>query len=72
LQVCLEYEDKLTRMSLSSEDSVKQNDMSAILQPVHDMSVGILVVFIDFNPSYGFWTARLMKVFGHEGQCTCI
>jgi hypothetical protein len=21
--------------------------------------------------STGFWTARLMKVFGHEGQCTC-
>jgi hypothetical protein len=34
--------------------------------------VGILVVVIDVNPSHGFWTARLMKVFGHEGQCTCI
>jgi hypothetical protein len=34
--------------------------------------VGILVVFIDVNPSHGFLTARLMKVFGHEGQCTCI
>jgi hypothetical protein len=22
-------------------------------------------------PSHWFWTARLMKVFGHEGQCTC-
>jgi hypothetical protein len=30
--------------------------------------VGILVVFIDVNPSHGFWTARLMKVFGHEGK----
>jgi hypothetical protein len=29
---------------------------------------GILVVVIDVNPSHGFW----MKVFGHEGQCTCI
>jgi hypothetical protein len=34
--------------------------------------VGILVVVIDVNPSHGFWTAKLMKVFGHEGQCTCI
>jgi hypothetical protein len=33
--------------------------------------VGRLVVFIDVNPSHGFWTARLMKVFGHEGKCTC-
>ena len=31
-----------------------------------------LVVVIDVNPSHGFWTARLIKVFGHEGQCTCI
>jgi hypothetical protein len=29
--------------------------------------VGILVVVIDFNPSHGFWTTRLIKVFGHEG-----
>jgi hypothetical protein len=34
--------------------------------------VGRLVVVIDVNPSHGFWTARLIKVFGHEGQCTCI
>jgi hypothetical protein len=34
--------------------------------------VGILVVVIDVNPSHGFWTARLIKVFGHEGQCTWI
>jgi hypothetical protein len=33
--------------------------------------VGILVVFIDVNPSHGFWTARLMNVFGHAGKCTC-
>jgi hypothetical protein len=33
--------------------------------------VGRLVVVIDINPSYGFWTGRLMKVFGHEGKCTC-
>ena len=30
--------------------------------------VAILVVVIDVNPSHGFWTARLMKVFGHEGK----
>jgi hypothetical protein len=29
-----------------------------------------LVVVIDDNPSHGFWTAILMKVFGHEGKCT--
>jgi hypothetical protein len=29
-----------------------------------------LVIVIDVNPSHGFWTARLIKVFGHEGQCT--
>jgi hypothetical protein len=33
--------------------------------------VGRLVVVIDVNPSHGFWTTRLMKVFGHEEQCTC-
>jgi hypothetical protein len=33
--------------------------------------VGRLVVVIDVNPSHSFWTARLMKEFGHEGQCTC-
>ena len=26
---------------------------------------GRLVVVIDVNPSHGFWTARLIKVFGH-------
>jgi hypothetical protein len=31
--------------------------------------VGRLVVVIDVNPSHGFWTARLIKVFGHETQC---
>jgi hypothetical protein len=34
-------------------------------------AVGRLVVVIDVNPSHWFWTARLMKVFGHEGKCTC-
>jgi hypothetical protein len=34
--------------------------------------VGRLVVVIDVNPSHGFWTTRLMKLFGHEGKCTCI
>jgi hypothetical protein len=33
--------------------------------------VGRIVVVIDLNPSYWFWTTRLMIVFGHEGQCTC-
>jgi hypothetical protein len=30
--------------------------------------VGRLVVVIDVNPSDGFWTRRLMKLFGHEGK----
>jgi hypothetical protein len=34
--------------------------------------VGRFVVVINVNPSHGFWTAILMKAFGHEGQCTCI
>jgi hypothetical protein len=34
------------------------------------LGVGRLVVVIDVNPSHGFWTARLMKVFGHEGKFT--
>ena len=33
--------------------------------------VGRLVVVIDVNPSHGFLTARLMKVFEHEEKCTC-
>jgi hypothetical protein len=33
--------------------------------------IGRLVVVIDVNPSHGFWTTRLMKLFGHEGKCTC-
>jgi hypothetical protein len=31
-------------------------------------NVGRLVVVIDVNPSHGFWTRRLMKLFGHEGK----
>ena len=33
--------------------------------------VGRLVVVIDVSPSHGFWTVRLMKVFGHEVKFTC-
>ena len=33
--------------------------------------VGRIVVVIDVNPSYWFWTPQLMKVFGHEGNYTC-
>ena len=36
------------------------------------VTVGRLIVVIDVNPSHGFWTTRLIKVFGHEGKCTCI
>jgi hypothetical protein len=41
------------------------------LGQVAEKIVGRLVVVIDVNPSHWFWTTRLMKVFGHEGQCTC-
>jgi hypothetical protein len=34
--------------------------------------VGRPVVVIDVNPSHWFSTAKLMKVFGHEGECTYI
>jgi hypothetical protein len=53
---------------------------SILLVPTWDYSnemlrrvplVGRLVVVIDVNPSHGFWTTRLMKLFGHEGKCTC-
>jgi hypothetical protein len=33
-----------------------------------EVVVGRLVVVIDVNPSHGFWTRRLMKLFGHEGK----
>jgi hypothetical protein len=36
-----------------------------------ELNVGRLVVVIDVNPTHGFWTTRLMKLFGHEGKCTC-
>jgi hypothetical protein len=39
---------------------------------LNEYFVGRLIVVIDVNPSHGFWTARLIKVFGHEGKCTCI
>jgi hypothetical protein len=35
---------------------------------VSGLFVGRLVVVIDVNPSHGFWTRRLMKLFGHEGK----
>jgi hypothetical protein len=49
------------------------DDMGSMSVSINDKGeiVGRLVVVIDVNPSHGFWTARLMKVFGHEGKCTC-
>jgi hypothetical protein len=35
---------------------------------IYVRTVGRLVVVIDVNPSHGFWTTRLMKLFGHEGK----
>jgi hypothetical protein len=48
------------------------DDRGSMSVAINDKVVGRLVVVIDVNPSHGFWTARLIKVFGHEGQCTCI
>jgi hypothetical protein len=39
-----------------------------ILIAATNCTVGRLVVVIDVNPSHGFWTRRLMKLFGHEGK----
>jgi hypothetical protein len=46
--------------------------MEEVATPMQSLvnPVGRLVVVI-VNPSHGFWTARLMKVFRHEGKCTC-
>jgi hypothetical protein len=52
-------------------DHDDRGSMSALPSMTKGEIVGRLVVVIDVNPSHGFWTARLMKVFGHEGQCTC-
>jgi hypothetical protein len=38
LHTCLEYEEQLERMGLPKGDSVKQTDMSALLQLVQDMN----------------------------------
>jgi hypothetical protein len=59
--------------SIAPNDSVGTLQMLQIgTNGLHGYFVGRLVVVIDVNPSHGFWTARLIKVFGHEGQCTCI
>jgi hypothetical protein len=52
-------------------DFAHPTNFSLMNQPAMKF-VGRLVVVIDVNPSHGFWTARLIKVFGHEGKCTCI
>jgi hypothetical protein len=49
---------------LDCEDNCEVNFLFMIV-----LHFGILVVVIDVNPSNGFWTARLIKVFGHEGKC---
>jgi hypothetical protein len=37
LHTCLEYEEQLERTGLPKGDSIKQTDMSSLLQIVHDM-----------------------------------
>lgn len=56
----------LSFVGATSPFDVMVSDLSLLVQPV-----GRLVVVIDVNPSHGFWTTRLMKLFGHEGKCTC-
>jgi hypothetical protein len=52
----------------SSEYTDKSLDNFVVLRCGTLELVGRLVVVIDVNPSHGFWTARLMRVFGHEGK----
>jgi hypothetical protein len=42
LQTFMEFEEKLARTGLPSEDYVKQNDMSIVLQLVEDMRKHII------------------------------
>jgi hypothetical protein len=55
------------------ERNLDDDDRGSMIVAINDKGgdFGRLVVVIDVNPSHGFWTARLMKVFGHEGKCTC-
>jgi hypothetical protein len=46
----------------------KVHSDQSILKFTGYIVVGRLVVVIDVNPSHGFWTTRLMKLFGHEGK----
>jgi hypothetical protein len=58
------------------QEDVKEGYDTHLLQPfrfsflalMYPHVVGRLVVVIDVNPSHGFWTRRLMKLFGHEGK----
>jgi predicted aspartyl protease len=59
------YKNKITCL----DEEGKHEKIQGILRAV--VVVGRLVVVIDVNPSHGFWTTRLMKLFGHEGKCTC-
>jgi hypothetical protein len=58
------------------EQSMRNNNwvvgLKDCLNYCGNSQLGRLIVVIDVNPSHGFWTARLIKVFGHEGKCTCI
>jgi hypothetical protein len=55
------------RVKVDSGGGIKKQNITRLRPPI----VGRLVVVIDVNPSHGFWTTRLMKVFRHEGKCTC-
>jgi hypothetical protein len=67
-----QLESKKTIKDTSSRDhACSRHKEASIMIMISQVTVGRLVVVIDVNPSHGFWTARLMKVFGHEGKCTC-
>jgi hypothetical protein len=55
---------KLNEMLKEQEESSK----TQLEEKEEEITVGRLVVVIDVNPSHGFWTRRLMKLFGHEGK----
>jgi hypothetical protein len=64
------------RGSIPKEESYifPLNSGGAALTFSIDVKGGAALTFsidvIDVNPTHGFWNARLMKVFGHEGKCT--
>jgi len=62
------YDVETTTHTKAATLSVDYDAETTTYTKVVTLSVGRLVVVIDVNPSHGFWTTRLMKLFGHEGK----